>query len=154
MAKPFDATLKELVGAYPWDWLRQLGISAAEPVEVLDADLSTVTAQADKILRIPGSPPWLLHLELQSSRDPQLPRRALKYNVLLHERYGAPVHTVILLLRPEADFAGCTGRVDYGPAAGGSLDFHYQVLRLWQQPVEVVLEGGVGTLPLAPLSRV
>jgi hypothetical protein len=78
MAKPFDATLKELVEAYPHDWLIQLGLPASLPIEVIDADLSTVTAQADKVLRVREDSLWLLHLELQASRDPHLARRVLR----------------------------------------------------------------------------
>lgn len=82
MAKPFDATLKELVETYPRDWLAQLGLPANQPVQVIDSDLSTVTTQADKLLRLLDPTPSLLHLELQASRDPRLARRILKYNVL------------------------------------------------------------------------
>jgi hypothetical protein len=44
MAQPFDATLKQLVEAYPHDWLTQLGLPPVGPVEVIDADLSTVAS--------------------------------------------------------------------------------------------------------------
>jgi len=33
-------------------------------------------------------------------------------------------------------------------------DFHYGVTRVWQLPVEAVLTGGLGALPLAPVSDV
>ena len=71
MAGRFDATLKDLVEQYPRDWMTLLGIPRARPVEVIDADLSTVTALADKVLRVGGHRPSLLHLELQSGRDPR-----------------------------------------------------------------------------------
>src|SRR5438309_565782 len=38
--------------------------------------------------------------------------------------------------------------------AGPYLTFHYQVIRVWELPVERVLTGGLGTLPLAPISNV
>src|SRR2546422_703356 len=103
MAKPFDATLKALVEAYPRDWLDQLGWPGTPAVDVIDADLSTVTAQAAKVLRLRAPTPRLLHLELQASRDPVLARRMLKYSVLLHDRHELPVRSVVVLLRPEAD---------------------------------------------------
>jgi Domain of unknown function (DUF4351) len=40
------------------------------------------------------------------------------------------------------------------PHGRSSLEFHYELVRLWQRPVETILEGGVGTLPLAPLCNV
>ena len=46
MSKPFDATLKELIRAYPTDWLTQLGVPVTGVPEVISADLSTVTAAA------------------------------------------------------------------------------------------------------------
>ncbi len=33
------------------------------------------------------------------------------------------------------------------------MDFGYEVLRLWERPVEALLKSGLGTLPLAPLCR-
>jgi predicted transposase YdaD len=155
MPKPFDATLKELIEAYPRDWLAQLGLSSLAPVDVIDADLSTVTTQADKVLRVHDVVPWLFHLELQASRDPHLSGRLHRYNVLLHYRHGLPVHTVLVLLRREADDPSLTGMVRVQPPHGrSSLEFRYEVVRLWQRPVETILEGGVGTLPLAPLCKV
>ena len=78
MPKQFDATLKELAESYPSDWLTQLDLPATGPVALVDADVSTITAQADKVLRVGGLSPWLLHLELQASRDLELPRRLLR----------------------------------------------------------------------------
>ena len=49
MSKPFDATPKGLVEIRPTDWPAFLG-STASAVEVVDADVSTVTAGADKVL--------------------------------------------------------------------------------------------------------
>jgi predicted transposase YdaD len=154
MAKPFDATLKELVETYPHDWLAQLGLPSDQPVEVIDADLSTITTQADKLLRLQEPTPSLLHLELQASRDPRLARRILKYNVLAHDRHDLPVQSIVVLLRPEADAPGLTGAVSYKPPHGGSLEFEFDIVRLWQRPVQNLLSGGLGTLPLAPLGDV
>lgn len=155
MPKPFDATLKDLVATYPRDWLAQLGLPASLPVEVIDADLSTVTTQADKALRIHDTIPWLLHLELQSSRDPSLTGRVLKYNVLLLDRHSLPIHSVVVLLRRAADDPSLTGELQVQPPhRRSSLTFRYELVRLWQRPVEAILTGGVGTLPLAPLCDV
>src|SRR5438876_10998326 len=54
MPLPFDATLKKLVQAHPRDWLAALHVPAADPVEVLTPDLSTVTRFADTVLRAGG----------------------------------------------------------------------------------------------------
>jgi predicted transposase YdaD len=154
MAKRFDATLKDLIETYPGDWLRQLGFDYTGPIEVVDADLSTVTAQADRLFRIPEATPWL-HLDLQASRDDNLPRRVLKYNVLAFDHQGEPVHSIVVLLRPEADAPNLTGELSYRPPhRQRGVSISYDVIRLWQRPVASFLEGGLGTLPLAPLCDV
>ena len=52
MSKPYDATTKDLLTERPRDLLAFLGLPVADDyeVEAIDADLSTVTAAADKIL--------------------------------------------------------------------------------------------------------
>lgn len=65
MSKPFDVTLKELVQQYPQDWLAQAGLSATATVEVIDAEVSTMTAMADKVLLVREPPPWLAHLSFK-----------------------------------------------------------------------------------------
>jgi len=152
MPMPFDATLKELLRYVP-DWLDRIGVVVHGPVEEVSPDLSTVTASADKVFRIGEAPPWLLHLEVQAARDSSLPRRAFKYNALLFDMMDLPVHTVVVLLRREADDAGLTGTISYQqrPELGG-MQFNYRVVRVWEWSVEQVLAGGLGTLPLAPLS--
>lgn len=153
--KKYDASLKSLVEKHPQDWLAQLGLPSDVPVEVMDADLSTVTAMADKVLHVKGIAPYLLHIELQSARDLKLHKRVLKYNVLLEDRYNLPVHSVVFLLRPEADYAGLNGKVGYTAAQGRTrLNFDFEVVRLWEQPAEPFLNGGVGTLPLTFLCAI
>jgi hypothetical protein len=52
VAKQFDATLKQLVDAYAADWLTflrpRLGLPPGTAFKPFDADLSTVSPQADK----------------------------------------------------------------------------------------------------------
>jgi len=50
MSKPFDATMRILIELEPAAWLRFLHIPVADPdrVKVIDSNLSTVTAEADK----------------------------------------------------------------------------------------------------------
>lgn len=155
MPNPFDETLKHLVESQPNAWLEFVGWSGAK-VEVIDADLSTLAAEADKVLKITAPTPSLAHLEFQSSYDAALGERTLLYNVLLRHRHALPVRSVVLLLRKKADGAQMTGAVRHADPEDGTLlhDFRYRVVRVWERPVETVLVGPLATLPLAPLAQV
>jgi hypothetical protein len=149
--QPFDATLKDLVQAHPVDWVALLGGPVAGPIEVLTPDLSTVSAFADIVLRVPGG---VLHLDFQSGPDPDVSSRMLLYNVLAYRHFEEPVLTVLVLLRPKADRSDLTGTLRYElwPGRGG-LEFRFQVVRLWEVPVETLLAGGLGVAPLALLGK-
>jgi predicted transposase YdaD len=154
MPKPFDAVLKGLLERSPPDWpaLADLPPSA---VAVIDADVSTFSGATDKVLRVHGPPASILHFDFQAGPDRTVPRRAHGYNALLEDRHETPVRSVIVLLRPEADLSNLTGVYERGfPGEPAYLTFRYQVIRVWRLPVERLLAGGLGTLPLAPLSAV
>jgi hypothetical protein len=156
MSKPFDATLKDLIRNHAADWLTFLGLTPGGPVEMLpDTDLSAVTAAADKFLRVGSDPPWLLHLELESSPRSRPAGRLQWYNTLARYHYDLPVWTVVVLLRREANATELTGLYQHQlPGQAPYLEFRYQVVRLWEVPVERFLHGGPGLLPLAPLADV
>jgi hypothetical protein len=65
-----------------------------------------------------------------------------------------PVHSVVVLLRPRAESPALRGSVRYQARAGrGHMDFGFEIVRLWQRPVEALLSGSLATLPLAPLGQ-
>jgi predicted transposase YdaD len=152
----FDITTKYLIEHHAADWVALSGRTHSGRVEVVEAELSTVTASADRVLLVHDPAPWVLHLEPQASRDPELPGRILLYNVLLERKFSLPVWTVLVLLRPEADAVGLTGEVSRTIANGEEpyLRFRHRVVRLWQVDPAMLLGGGLGLLPLAPLSSV
>ena len=155
MSKPYDATTRFLLESFPGDWPDYLGTARGWPIRVINADLSTITSEADKVFLVEAPEPWLLHVELQSGHDREIPRRLLRYNVLLDGRHDLPVESVLVLLRPGADGPALSGAYRRElPGQGPHLEFRYKVVRAWQQPVEAILEGGIGTLPLAPISAV
>jgi predicted transposase YdaD len=150
----FDATFKDILQKYTRDFEEQLGLIGPEPATLLNVDLSTISAATDFVLGYGDPPVRLVDLNFQSSRDVDLARRLLMYNALLHHRYGVPVHSVVLLLRPAADDATLTGELHYQAwSRRGRMLFKYEVVRLWQKPVRGFLAGHLGTLPLAPLCR-
>jgi predicted transposase YdaD len=154
MSMPYDATIKAMLERSPGDWLALAGLPPA-PATVIDADVSTVTAGADKVVQVTGEPDYLFHLEFQSGWDESLPGRMLLYNALLTARHNHLVRSVAILLRPEANAANLTGILERRHGEESPyLTFCYQVIRVWQLPARGLLEGGLGTLPLAPISAV
>ncbi len=155
MSKPYDTTTKDLLETYPQDWLRYCGLTPDGPVQMIDADLATVPAEADKVCRVEGTSPYLIHFEMQASGDLTLARRLLRYHVLLDLRHDLRVRSVAVLLRPEADAGDLSGRLELRlPDASRVIEFHYHVIRAWRQSADTILAGSLGTLPLAPLADV
>jgi len=157
MSKPFDATLKELIDNNPDDWVRlsarSLGLPNGIKAEAINADLSTVSPQADKLFRLSGPVDALLHLEIQSSWDATLPDRALVYSVFAEHRLGLPVYTVVVLLHARAQSRQLTGELQRRYADGREyLTFRYSIMRVWELSVDELMSGGIGTLPLALLT--
>jgi|SRR5579884_317773 len=154
-AKPYDPTLKTLVEIEPESWPVLFGYAKA-PAEVIDADIATVSGAADKVLRVAGDLPYLLHLEIVSGHDSAtLPSTLLMRNGLLAHRHQLLVRSGAVLLRPEADSPQLTGMCERRfPGEEPYLTFHYAVVRVWQLPPEPLLSGGLALLPLAPISAV
>jgi hypothetical protein len=155
MPGPFDNTTRYLLQAYPDDWLEYLGFGDVGPVEVVDTKLTTVSTEADKVLRINQDPPWVLHLEFQSSYDPTIGARIASYSTQIELRESLPVASILVLLRPRADGPANSGR--HGstvPRRRQHLRFEYDVRRVWQEPANDLLDGPLGVVPLAPLGAV
>ena len=154
MSKPFDATTKFLIDLSPADWLSLAGVTL-EPgaiVEPFDADLSTVSADADRLIRVSNvSEPCLYHIELQASYDAHFDEHVHWYNALARYQYRLPVRSIAFLLRKAADGANLKGAIDETEGVY-RLQFGYAVVRLWQQDVQKLLSGGLAALPLAPLA--
>jgi predicted transposase YdaD len=126
------------------------------PTTVIDADVSTVSGAADKVLRVAAEPPYLLHLEFVAGHDAAaLPRKLLVRNALLEDRHETRVRSAAVLLRPEADSPQLTGLYERGfPGEEIYHMFRYQVVRVWRLPPDPLLTGGLALLPLAPISAV
>lgn len=155
MSKLYDATGKHLLEADPAGWAALLGIvRPPSKVTITDSELSTVSAAADKVLRIEDDPPWILDVEFQSWSDTGAPRQLLMYNALLHEKHKLPVASVLVVLAPKADSSAYTGAYSHAPPFGSSWEFRYSVVKLWQMPVAPFLSGTLNLLPLAPMADI
>ncbi len=152
---PFDVSMKELVWDDPGSWLERLGIEPHGLVEVVDSDITTLSAAADKVLRVGGSEPFLVNIEFQSAHKSELMRTLWYRQVALDYRHDQPVLTVLVLLHKEANSPALTGTYErHLPDGRLTNTYHYQVVRLWQENIEPYLTTGVNLVPLAPLTNV
>ncbi len=157
MKKLYDATTRNLIEMGPADWATYLGSPQDDPgqVIVIDSNLSTVTAEADKVLWIKAPKPRIEHVELQAGRDTRLEDRSHLYSTLLGYQFQVPVRTTLVLLRPAADGPELTGLREQRDHNGDVYDsFRYNVIRVWEQPVNFLLRCGLTVLPLAPVSNI
>ena len=157
MLKPFDPTTRQLIELGPAEWLAYLRKRVIDPgrLAVIDSNLSTFMAEADKVIRVNDLIPWIQLIELQAGRDLRLDRRSHVYSTLLEWRHQLPVRTSLVLLRPAADGPELTGKLELRHPDGDVYDtFRYDVVRVWEQPVQDILACGLTVLPLAPVSKV
>src|SRR5262249_46815890 len=154
MALTFDATLKDMGRDSPQGFLAAFDRPPTGPVKLLNVDLSTVTTLADLILGLGEPLEEIIQLDFQSSAAAWKHADLMVYNALLFAHYRVPVHTVVVLLRPEAAHANLNGVIGYAPRPGrGKMDFSYEVIRLWERPAEELLAADLGVVPLAVLGR-
>src|SRR5580704_19202788 len=103
-----------MVDSDPTKWgiylASQVGVPIG-PIATLDTDLSS-TLQADRLFRIDGPTPAVLHLELESTGKLGRPAQLLRYNVAAWGTTGLPVHSVLIVLRPKANASDLTGEYE------------------------------------------
>lgn len=152
MAVTFDATLKQMGRDSPHGFLAAFDRPTSLPIKLLNVDLSTVTTATDLVVGLGGPLAEIFHLEFQSSAAAWKHADLMAYHALLFAHYHVPVHTVILLLRPEAAHTNVSGAIAYAPRPGrGKKEFGYEVVRLWERPAEELLAADLGVTPLAML---
>ena len=92
--------------------------SPSVPLRLLNVDLSTVTTAADFIVGLGDPLAEVVHFDFQSSAAAWKHADILVYNALTHAAYHVPVHSIILLLRPQAAHANLNGLVSYAALSG------------------------------------
>ena len=107
----FDVSAKELVWDDPVAWLDWLRIGPAGPVEVIDSDITALSAAADKVIRVGGTEPYLVNVELQASHQSDLAETLWFRQAALFHRHRLPVLTVLVLLRRGGKLAEINGDV-------------------------------------------
>ena len=152
---PFDVTMKDLIEENARAWAGYFNPYTVIDVAVIDADLSTVTARADKVLRVTedDGEQCLLNFEAEARHAGDIPQRLALYSVLLTMRHGLPVRSIVLLLRRSANATVLTGLLESRRKKEPAyLTFTYEVVPVWSQPLAPLLAGPLGLLPLATLT--
>jgi hypothetical protein len=152
LSLPFDATLKDLGRDGPADFLTTFDRPPSGAIALLNVDLSTVTTAADLVLGLGAPLTEIIHFDFQSGAAAWKHADVLVYNALLYADHHVLVHSIVSLLRPAATHSNLNGVVNYAARSGrGSMNFGYEVVRLWERPAEDLLAGPLGTAPLAML---
>ena len=150
-----DVAMKHSIAEFPQDWAELVGVRKGTRVRVVDSDVSTVATLVDKVIEVQANEPFVLHFEPQAYYDKMLDIRMFEGNGRLTKRHGRFVHTCVLLLDRAAWGRANTGCYrSESPLGGCRVDFEYRVVKVWELPVQQLLSGGVGILPLAPVSDV
>jgi hypothetical protein len=152
MSMPFDATLKDLGRDAPADVLCTFDRPPTAALSLLNVDLSTVTTAADLVIGLGDPLAEIIHLDFQASAAAWKHADVLVYQALLFRQLHVPVHSIVVLLRPQAAHANLNGSINFAPRPGrGKMDFGFEVLPLWERPAADLLAGALGTAPLAML---
>jgi hypothetical protein len=99
---PFDVTSKELVWEDPSGWLQGFGVEPTGPVDVIDSDINTLSAAADKVIRVAVSEPELAVVigRIKARVDPESPPLAAKLwtatYLLMGLRYNDELVAILL----------------------------------------------------------
>jgi predicted transposase YdaD len=152
---PYDVSTKELVWDGPAAWLIRLRIALPGPVDVIDSDITALTAAADKVIQVGGPEPFLVNLEFQSSHKSDLIQTLWFRQAALYHRHRLPVLTVLMLLRREANSPSFKGTFKILMPDGFRTNlYNYRIVRVWKDDPESYLTAGVNLVPLAPLANV
>src|SRR5260370_37979015 len=137
MPGPSDNALKHLTELSPQDWVVRGGWAPA-PAALIDADIATISGAIDKVIRVAGSPEWLLAVDFQAGHDTvaKLPDLAL-YNSAMFRRHGLGVRSLLVLLHSGADSPQGNGLYERC-FAGEPVDLALRdrVVRVWELPAD------------------
>ena len=153
--KPFDTATKGLLEYDPLAWLHFVGLPGTH-VRMENTNMTTVTSDADRIMMVDEGDPnrYAANVEFQSGPDPGGDKRVFLYSAIGFCKLDVPIVSVVVLLRPEAEGPGFTGKLGFNAPGGGFMQFGYKLVRVWETPVEELLTGSLALLPLAPIADV
>lgn len=147
----YDQTLKLLLARAPEGFLA-LVAPDLQWRALRQTDLPAGARQADVVMEVEDHDGrrGLLHVELQTKVEPDLGERLAEYGIRLWRRDQLPVRTVVVFLRPARRLPASPFVIAWGERR--LLQYQFDVVRLWEEPQERVLETPHPALwPLASL---
>ena len=147
----YDQALKLLLAQAPDGFLALIApelhwLAARSP------ELPAGGRQADMVMEVEDQQRQrgLLHVELQTRFDPELGERLAEYGIRLWRRDHLPVRSVLVFLRKVGVTLTSPFVVTWADRV--LLQYHFDIVRLWEIPQELVLETPhIGLWPLASL---
>ncbi|MBC7806837.1 MAG: hypothetical protein H7145_11880 [Akkermansiaceae bacterium] len=152
--KPFDVSLKNLIGDNPKDWLTLFDLPPSTSIVELESDVSGMSLAADRLYKIgTGRNAYGHHAELENGHKVKsLPNRLLEYSVFAEMKHKLLFRSVAVLSTKGTNSPAITGRLERRLPNGMLIHaFHYDVIRIYEIPAEELLEGGLSVVPLTPL---
>ena len=153
----YDIVTKDALQKFPEDILRAaLERTDFQFIEFVEGEFTTVEVrQTDSLIKVRlDDQIVLVHIEFQvgDSTNPEMARRNVGYLGRCYERYGLPILSHVIYLRPNA------GRNDPGGYRQDITDYRfiveYKVLRLIDLDGQSVFETeNIGLMPFAPLMQ-
>ncbi len=145
-----DIPLKVAFRVRTKDLLPLTDDAGARVVSALAVELSAGRRTVDLVLRLRrGAEEYLRHVEFQSRHRRDLALRCFEYAARLAGRFGRPVLTTVMYLRPPAP-----RELVYRHTLGGRVvnQWRFAVVRMWEQAPRRLLALGPGGAALVPLS--
>ncbi|MEL7037879.1 MAG: Rpn family recombination-promoting nuclease/putative transposase [Cyanobacteria bacterium J06592_8] len=143
----YDNVCKFLAETYSSDFSQWLLGESIPLTQLSPSELQVEPIRADALILL-ESENTVLHLEFQTQADPSIPFRMADYRLRVYRRYPQKqMRQVVIYLKPSN-----SELVEQTVFAIPGTRHEFEVIRLWEQPVEELLQFP-GLLPLAVLGE-
>ena len=158
--KSYDISLKFLSDKFPEHFVSLIFGEFEGDVMLLDKKLPYTEHDSDYIVKIEDrhadckDDKFILHIEFQSRRDSNMPRRMMSYYARIVDKYRLPVYPVVIYLNSD----------DFGPNTPDTyvnsiyneqiMKFKYRVLKVWEIDPKMIIDRNLyGLFPILPLTN-
>ncbi len=135
----YDHALKRIFALNPEGILSAFAPGATW-LNDLQTELPGVNRQADLVWKVEQSKggPGIVHFELQSTKDDEMPERVVDYAWRIRQRYHLPVCSIVIYLRPDGETPDPVYHWEWDEEP--RFRYAFDVIRLWEWQPEQVLD--------------